>query len=227
MYATVGRDGVRKESVASTDTSEASGWSQDQGQGTLSLHEETDTAISSAHRAETEDPESTGQPRHRRHSFDSEMLARGEELATQKTEARRYADCTDFRVSGEQRTLTEGERAFQEGLRAREEERRQQNTHEGYDHFAAGRCHTAHRTDPAMLYIPRTGDNDTHTFAHYASLHGIAPLCNTTLTQNQLMARQGVPRDLPRFWGSIEEWPLFFATYRRTTNRAGILRKKT
>uniref|UniRef100_A0A182IRC1 Uncharacterized protein n=1 Tax=Anopheles atroparvus TaxID=41427 RepID=A0A182IRC1_ANOAO len=134
---TAGRDGVRKESVASTDTSEASGWSQDRGQGTLSPNEETDTAISSAHRAEAEDPESNGQPRHRRRSFDREMLARGEELATQKTEARRYADCTDFRVSGEQRTLTEGERAlmeraFQEGRRAREEDRRQQNTHEGY-----------------------------------------------------------------------------------------------
>ncbi|XP_055632766.1 uncharacterized protein LOC129773204 [Toxorhynchites rutilus septentrionalis] len=41
------------------------------------------------------------------------------------------------------------------------------------------------------------------------------------LTQDQLAARQVVPKDLPKFSGNPEEWPMFFSTYESTSNMCG------
>lgn len=42
------------------------------------------------------------------------------------------------------------------------------------------------------------------------------------LTQQQISARQTVPKELPLFTGNPEEWPLFSSTYDWSTNVCGL-----
>uniref|UniRef100_A0A182PX49 Uncharacterized protein n=1 Tax=Anopheles epiroticus TaxID=199890 RepID=A0A182PX49_9DIPT len=44
----------------------------------------------------------------------------------------------------------------------------------------------------------------------------------TPLIPNQEEARKAIPKELPIFSGAVEEWPLFIATYERTTALCGF-----
>ncbi|XP_039451578.1 uncharacterized protein LOC120430530 [Culex pipiens pallens] len=43
----------------------------------------------------------------------------------------------------------------------------------------------------------------------------------SSLTRDQIAARQVVPRDLPKFTGNPEDWPMFLSTYESTTKMCG------
>ncbi|XP_065076520.1 uncharacterized protein LOC135700058 [Ochlerotatus camptorhynchus] len=47
------------------------------------------------------------------------------------------------------------------------------------------------------------------------------PVRNNQLSKNELAARQVVPRELPKFNGNPEEWPMFLSTYEDTTKMCG------
>uniref|UniRef100_A0A182NCC3 Peptidase aspartic putative domain-containing protein n=1 Tax=Anopheles dirus TaxID=7168 RepID=A0A182NCC3_9DIPT len=74
---------------------------------------------------------------------------------------------------------------------------------------AAFAAHTPSRYATLPHYTTHWG---SATQQHYSTTH---------ITQSQAAARQGVPRDLPSFAGDVESWPLFIATYTRTTAACG------
>ncbi|XP_017467025.1 PREDICTED: uncharacterized protein LOC108359612 [Rhagoletis zephyria] len=48
------------------------------------------------------------------------------------------------------------------------------------------------------------------------------PMPSLCLTKNQIAARTSVGKDLPKFNGKPEDWPLFLATYQQTTELCGL-----
>ncbi|XP_017468636.1 PREDICTED: uncharacterized protein LOC108360729 [Rhagoletis zephyria] len=65
---------------------------------------------------------------------------------------------------------------------------------------------------PAQPSVSQTADEHAST----------QPQPNRCLTKNQLAARTSLGKDLPKFNGKPEEWPLFMATYQQTTEMCGF-----
>ena len=94
------------------------------------------------------------------------------------------------------------------GKRSLHDERVMFNERTGFDELGMyDRRGSAHYATGRSSYAP-------HTTAHTYTQRTPA---NTFLNQTQVTARNGFPRDLPSFYGSVGEWPRFISKYNRTT----------